>query len=453
MDWTGPTNNYLLASPASRGNASAAPMLLHFGDADLEVMPTQNEALRAGLNNAGAKTETVIVRGGKHSYSLYETDSGQGGSLANPIDVRAHTIGFYDRYLLPKAPSVISAASVSAIRSAAVSYQIRATHGANFFSASGLPTGWSIDQATGVVTGTMPSSGTRTFTVYATGPEGTAAQTVTFTATEGITFSNTATGTTPDLLGYNLAHFTDTGNAMDWFRYSGVKGARVFISASELQSQTSKGRTNVTSETTFWSTISNARNAGPGSSTYIRWSDFNYDYTSTSGANDITYKYAFTQLRNLGVDVLANITASPGTFPITSATDWAGKWELWQHFYAQAYLLARDYDIRRFSMFNEPNNWAGMTEADWFQRLRICSDAIQKAIADVNAVHGKSLVPRIYAPNTANGKEKYNTADDTWGRDTIVNRYLQLSNTTGATWTPRTSAIPWSLSHVYNYQK
>ena len=453
MDFTGATNNYLLASPASRASASAAPMLLHFGDADLEVMPTQNEALRAGLNNAGAKTETVIVPGGKHSYSLHETDTAQGGSASNPIDVRAHTLGFYDRYLLPKPPAITSPNAVSAIRSGSISYQVAASHAANVFSTTGLPAGWSIDASTGLVTGTMPSSGTRTFTVYATGPEGTASQAVTFTATEGISLANTAAGNTPSLLGYNLGHFTDTGNGFDWFRYSGVKGARVFISASELQSQTSRGRTNVTSEATFWSTITSARNAGPGSSTYIRWSDFNYDYTSTSGANDISYKYAFTQLRNLGVEVLANITASPGTFPITSASDWAGKWELWQHFYAQAYLLARDYDIRRFSIFNEPNNWTGMTEADWFQRLRICSDAIQKAIADVNAATGKSLVPRIYAPNTANGKEKYNTADDTWGRDTVTNRYLQLSGTTNATWTPKTTSVPWSLSHVYNYQK
>lgn len=462
MDYGGGTNNYLAASPASRASSSAAPMLLHHGDADLEVMPTQNAALRAALDNAGGKVTAVLVPGGKHSYSLYETDSAQGGSTSSPIDVRPHTIGFYDAYLLPRPPVVTSAAAVSAVKSSALSYQITSSLGAStngpaiFYSASGLTNGtnvWSIDSSTGLLTGVMPVSGSRSVTVYATGPSGTASQTVTFTAVEGLVVSNTVAGKTPTTLGYNLGHFTDNGNGFDWFRSSGVKAARVFLSASELQSQTSPGRSKVTNETSFWNAVNSARTAGTNSTTYIRWSDFNYDYTSTAGANDITFKYAFTQLRGLGAEILVNITASPGTFPIGSTSDWAGKWELWQHYYAQAYLLSRDYGITRFSMFNEPNNWSGMTESDWFQRLRICSDAIQRGIADMNAARTNSLVPRIYAPNTASGKEKYSTAADTWGRDTIVNRYLQLSNVTNSTWTPKTNSVPWSLSHVYNYQK
>ena len=64
-----PTNNYLLASPASRASSSAAPMLLSHGDADLEVMPTQNYALKAALLNAGAKVQGVqMVPVGLHSY-------------------------------------------------------------------------------------------------------------------------------------------------------------------------------------------------------------------------------------------------------------------------------------------------------------------------------------------------------------------------------------------------
>ncbi|MBJ7258526.1 MAG: immunoglobulin domain-containing protein [Chthoniobacterales bacterium] len=448
-----PTNSYLAASPASRASSSAAPMLLHFGDADLEVMPTQNEALRAALNNAGAKTFSVMVPGGKHSYSLYETDSAQGGSATNPIDVRAHTMGFYDTYLLPRAPEVTSASTVSAVKSSTFSHQVVANNGATTFSFSGQTSGFSINPSTGLVTGTMPSSGTRTLTIYATGPSGTAVQTLTFEAVDGLTVSNTVAGKTPVALGYNLAHFTDSGNGFDWFRSSGVKAARVFMNADELQSQTSPGKTKVTNESSFWSTIGNARTVGTISNTYIRWSDFNYDYTSTTGANDITFKYAFTQLRSIGADILVNITASPGTFPISSTNDWGGKWELWQHFYAQAYLLSRDHGITRFSMFNEPNNWSGLTESDWFQRLRVCSDAIQRAIADVNAAKTNTMVPRIYAPNTASGKEKYNTLDDTWGRDTIVNRYLQLAGTNSPTWSPKGTSVPWSLSQVYNYQK
>ena len=137
-------------------------------------------------------------------------------------------------------------------------------------------------------------------------------------------------------------------------------------------------------------------------------------------------------------------TCSPTTFPLAGATDYPGSWEIWQHYYAQAYLLSRDYNVHRFSMFNEPNNWSGETEADWMLRLRVCSDAIQAAITDVNSAFGKSLVAQIYAPNTANGESKYNTATDTWGHDAVSNRHLKLNGTTDTN---------WLLFNFYNYQK
>ena len=235
-----------------------------------------------------------------------------------------------------------------------------------------------------------------------------------------------------------------SGDAADWFRYSGVKGARVFISATDLQSSTSPGRSRVSSQATFDSTVAAARSAGTASSTYIKWTNYNYNIDSTSGSNDINYKNAFTALSGLGVDILANITCSPTTFPLTSATDYAGWWEIWQHYYAQAYLLSRDYGIRRFSIFNEPNNYNGMTESDWLLRLRICSDAIQAGVTDMNTSYGRSIVPQIYAPNTANGKEKYNSAADTWGHDAVANRHLKLDGTTSPS---------WLLMNFYNYQK
>jgi acetyl esterase/lipase len=101
-------------------------------------------------------------------------------------------------------------------------------------------------------------------------------------------------------------------------------------------------------------------------------------------------------------------------------------------------------------MFNEPNGWTGMTEADWLERYRICSDAIQSAVVDMNSRYGKSLAPQVFAPNTANGAEKYNTTGDdeattdTWGAAAIANRHLQLDGTTSPA---------WMNLHVYNYQK
>ena len=96
MDYAGSPNNYLPASPASRATSSAAPMLLSHGDADLEVMPSQNFALKAALLNAGATVQGVqLVPGGLHSYYLYNSGSYNVNS-AYVTDVRASTMGFFE---------------------------------------------------------------------------------------------------------------------------------------------------------------------------------------------------------------------------------------------------------------------------------------------------------------------------------------------------------------------
>jgi hypothetical protein len=347
--------------------------------------------------------------------------------------------------------SITSPSSLSGAAGTSVTYQIVANNSPTSFSQTGLPSKMRLDSSTGIISGTLPSSlGTTVVTITATGPYGTATSTLSLISTDSITVTTESEGTTPSLLGYNLGHFMTSGDAADWFRYSGVKGARVFISATDLQSSTSPGRSKVTSLSTFNSNVMAARSAGTASSAYIKWSDYNYNIESTSGSNDINYKNAFTALTGLGVDILANITCSPGTFPLTSATDYAGWWEIWQHYYAQAYLLSRDYGIRRFSMFNEPNNWNSISTNrldgvdDWVLRLRICSDAIQAGVADMNTANGRNVVPQIYAPNTANGEGKYNTSTETWGHDAVVNRHLKLDGTMSSS---------WLLMNFYNYQK
>lgn len=273
-----------------------------------------------------------------------------------------------------------------------------------------------------------------------------------------LTVSNSVIGTTPSSLGYNLGHFMAGSNAADWFRYSGADAARIFISVADIEPTDDLPPTGdgVSTESGFFArrNLLRANASSPGeplNPAYVNWATFTANQAiTTSGSNKIRLDVALTYFRQRGIAVLANLTATPSRFPIAGDTDWPGKWELWQHYYAHAWLLARDYGVQRFSMFNEPNGWDGMTEADWLRRQRICSDAIQCALQDVNARHGTAFKASVFSPNTANGAEKYNTAGadeastDTWGHDVVSSRHLRLDGTVSP---------DWMNLHVYNYQK
>jgi len=156
--------------------------------------------------------------------------------------------------------SITSASSLSGAAGTTVSYQIAANNSPTSFSQTGLPSTMSLNSTTGIITGTLPSSlGTTVVTITATGPYGTATSTLNLVSTDSITVTTTSEGTTPSLLGYNLGHFMSSGDAADWFRYAGVKAARVFISASDLQSSTSPGRSKVSTLATFNSIVTAAQ--------------------------------------------------------------------------------------------------------------------------------------------------------------------------------------------------
>ena len=120
----------------------------------------------------------------------------------------------------------------------------------------------------------------------------------------------------------------------------------------------------------------NAANPAEGLSQRIssNWNAFSTNLAKSNG-------YELATLRDAGVDVLANITAGD----TLDANDWAGRWELWQHYYAVAYVMSHKYGVRRYSMYNEPNHGNKIKEEQWLDLLLVCSDAIQSAIQDVNS--------------------------------------------------------------------
>lgn len=315
------------------------------------------------------------------------------------------------------------------------------------------------------LTSTAPTaavSSTTDFSAAVATPVATAAPTATIStnAVATIVVGATVAGSTPQVLGYNLGHFRQGSNAADWWRYSGVKAARAFIRPSDIEpiDDITEVGDGVSDQASFASRRSalraNAANVSVAlDSNYVNWTSFSAAYQKLDETNNNKFapSYAFTELRAQGVSILANITASPSRLPLANSEDWANAWELWQHYYAQAFLLGRDYDIERYGMFNEPNNWTWPKETtdkvgNWLRRLQLASDAIQSALADVNSRYGTALRPQIFAPNTANGATKYNdtAAGNTWGREAVLANHTRWD---GA-YDPN-----WSNFHVYNYQK
>lgn len=264
-----------------------------------------------------------------------------------------------------------------------------------------------------------------------------------------LTLTTNVLGPTPGLLGYNSGHFLTNSNTKDWWRYAGVNGARVFLSPSEIEPADDLAPVGdgVNSQPSFLARKAALR-ADPLNTSYINWTgasvfDNRYANNDLYPANHIVPNYTFTEMRKLGVQICAQITASESRLPITNANDWAGKWELWQHYYAQAFYLGRYFDVERYQMFNEPNhpNANGLTIANHLMRLQLVSDAVQSALADVNSLYGKSLSPRILAPVTSGSAD---SSYPGWGESVVTNRHLNFLGQTDTN---------FSLIHVYDYHQ
>lgn len=260
-----------------------------------------------------------------------------------------------------------------------------------------------------------------------------------------LTVGATRVADTPEIVAYNLGHFFPGSNTHDWWRYAGVNGARIFISPAEIEpsDDISPRGDGVTSQSSFL-TRRNALRADPLNGAYINWPAFEGRYANEdlAGSNHIKVNHALGRLRALGIDIMAQITGGESNLPIADGSDWAGKWEYWQHYYAQAFYLARNFNVRRYQIYNEPNHSSanGLTSANWLMRLQLASDAIQSAVADVNSSYGKSLVPRILAPVTAGASSAYSE----WGSLAVENRHANFLGVTD----------PGFLAfHVYDYHQ
>src|SRR5262245_8466210 len=79
-------------------------------------------------------------------------------------------------------------------------------------------------------------------------------------------------GVTPTILAYNAGHFYPGSNTRDWWRYSGVNGARVFITASLIEpSDDLPGWGDGVTDSTSFLSRKSALRANPLNTSYINW--------------------------------------------------------------------------------------------------------------------------------------------------------------------------------------
>jgi hypothetical protein len=216
-----------------------------------------------------------------------------------------------------------------------------------------------------------------------------------------LTVSAQAAAPTPAVSGANIAHFMPDSNASDWWRHTGLSGARVFLNAAHFNVAGSAppGDAEVVDEASFLARRAALR-SDPLNPAFINWPLVSQRFnTVPSGNNRYVPDHAFGEIRRLGGNALAQVSLSESAFPITGPNDWRGRWVAWRTYYSIAHHLARHHGVTRFSAFNEPNHPDTRIEPEpWLMRLRLASDAAASAVADAKV---PGLHPVFTAPVTA----------------------------------------------------
>ena len=246
--------------------------------------------------------------------------------------------------------------------------------------------------------------------------------------------STTPVGTTPAIIGINSGNFIEGTNNATFLRWSGVNGSRTFTSAPNIEQVDDIPGVGdgVNSQASLLARMAAVR-ANPTDPTLINFAEFERGYFENQ-SDFIDYDLAYRTYNANNIAPLAIINRSQGQFPFAdpgTPDSFADQYEHWQHIYAQAYFLGGNYDVERFSYYNEPDAASQeVTQADYLLRLQLASDAVQSALADVNRDFGKTLQPNVIAPITAGGANEYfrrldntDTRDDQqgWGELVINN--------------------------------
>lgn len=214
-----------------------------------------------------------------------------------------------------------------------------------------------------------------------------------------VTVTNKEVGKSMKFVGYNQGYYFPNSNIAAWLEYANINSLRVWTSLNafvpEAAVQVDK---NIMSVEEFDRRKAELRSS-PEQNKFIKWNDLLplYDKPDSSSTNAMVYNYAIQDLKRLGIQVILQIGS-------TDFNDtWENKWKQWQRYYAIAYHSAKTGDVAMFAMQNEPNhrNSGPMKLAQWISGSEIASDAIHRAVEDVNKKYNKKLEGKFVGPVTA----------------------------------------------------
>lgn len=214
-----------------------------------------------------------------------------------------------------------------------------------------------------------------------------------------VTVANTAVGKTMKFVGYNQGYYFPGSNISGWLEYSNVNSLRVWASINAFVPEKSvQVDKMVTSVEEFDKRKAELRDT-PENNRFIKWNELTplYDIPDSSSTNAMVFNYALTELKRLNIKVILQLGSTD------FEDNWENKWKQWQRYYAIAYHAAKTGDVEMFAMQNEPNHKnAGPMKLDqWISGEQIVSDAIHRAIEDVNKKYGKKLQGKFVGPVTA----------------------------------------------------
>ncbi len=243
-------------------------------------------------------------------------------------------------------------------------------------------------------------------------------------ATESmVAVSSAQAGVTPADIGYNMGHYLPGSTTSAWVDYSQVNAYRVWASPGDYEPENSSTFGDGITTLAHFEARRSAVRANPEGNGFIPWAEYNdrFENLEQTGRNHVKLNYILSELRNRNITPLMQITRTE-SYPFNG---WDGRYEQWQHFYAMAYHAAKNYDVERFQMYNEPDqSTATITQPEWQERLKLASDAVRSAIQDVNRDFGKSLTADVSAPIIKSGADSVATWDtpgsQDWGKQALM---------------------------------